>query len=192
MLYDSTVYHNVGRIQLADLGGFNTIIVREIGSQRPYIVIAEITTGSETDDVTVRGLVPNVKTGSSDDYIWLEGCAGGVADGERGNDRIVLREGVWSHTNVSGGDGDDDLDAGGNYYSTWLDGGAGRDTITGSLFDDNIWGGPGFDIIDGYYGNDGINSQDGEQDYVDGGGGRDALLRDDVELAVFNVEDERT
>jgi Ca2+-binding RTX toxin-like protein len=59
----------------------------------------------------------------------------------------------------------DNYIVGNYYYSNYLDGGAGNDTIYGGYYSDNIYGGTGNDYLSGGYGND----------YIDGGTGYDTM-----------------
>lgn len=67
----------------------------------------------------------------------------------------------------------------------YIYGGPGHDTLTGGSGNDVIVGGPGFDALRGGVGNDRLDARDGREDqWIDGGLGRNALLIDALDRAV--------
>ncbi len=76
---------------------------------------------------------------------------------------------------LTGGDGDDTIDAG--IDDDTVDGGAGNDAIRGGAGNDLLDGQEGFDLIEGGTGNNTIN----------GGDGGDLLIGDDVSLDILTT-----
>jgi Ca2+-binding RTX toxin-like protein len=72
---------------------------------------------------------------------------------------------------ISGGDGNDLIDASANNFGVFIHGDAGDDTIYGSAHDDLIYGDEGTDTVFALGGNDGIFSTE----YAHGGDGTDTL-----------------
>ena len=83
--------------------------------------------------------------------------------------------GAFKEIKLSGGDGNDILDASGVHLSTVLDGGAGNDILSGGQGRDIILGGPGDDQIDGNAGDDELLGGGGGDD-IFGGQGADHLF----------------
>jgi hypothetical protein len=98
------------------------------------------------------------------------------ADGGAGDDEITADSGM-----IVGGDGDDTLDTSSAIMLTQIQGGAGRDTITGSQFGDLISGGSGDDVIhagagaDSLYDNAPEAPSDDGDDLLDGGADGDGI-----------------
>lgn len=105
---------------------------------------------------------------STGETIRITGQYTGVTAGN-GIERIVFADGlVWALDDI--------------LNQTRVSGGAGNDTITGTAFDDNIWGFKGNDTINGGLGDDSIYGGD-DNDLLDGGGGND---RYDIQLTGGN------
>lgn len=106
--------------------------------------------------------------GSGADVLRLP-SAGDRLYGGAGDDRLT---GGAGGDKLYGGDGND-----------ILGGAAGRDLLEGGTGDDALLGGRGIDRLSGQLGNDAINSADGTRETVLCGGGRDAVLRDRIDVA---------
>lgn len=107
--------------------------------------------------------------------ISVEDYRGGIIEGNRGNDRIVLDDTYGQIPRlhqVAGGDGDDTLL--GSTTADSMVGGAGNDLIYGGLDEDSLEGGDGDDTIYGENGNDTITGLVGN-DVLSGGKGNDNL-----------------
>jgi Ca2+-binding RTX toxin-like protein len=94
--------------------------------------------------------------------------------GEGGNDRIF---GDDYDDRLSGGPGNDLLDANGSLDGDSLDGGPGRDMLRGSGKGDSLDGGPDHDHLEGRGGGDSLAGGAGD-DYAAGGRGPDLYLFD--------------
>ncbi|MCI0496893.1 MAG: M10 family metallopeptidase C-terminal domain-containing protein, partial [Thermoplasmata archaeon] len=94
-------------------------------------------------------------------------------DAGSGEDTIVLT-GVLCPIDLTGGDGNDELDANGSSGAATLRGGAGDDILAGGSGHDTLAGGPGTDELTGGAGNDILKGDDGN-DAMDGGAGNDGL-----------------
>jgi Ca2+-binding RTX toxin-like protein len=93
---------------------------------------------------------------------------------------------------VSGGDGDDVLDARSLATRIVLNGGLGSDHVYGgagndSLFGDDFLGGAGNDVVEGGQGDDGVTGGAGD-DELDGGAGNDSLSGDDFQALVGGAD----
>ena len=86
-----------------------------------------------------------------------------VINGNGGNDRVIVGEGVLLGVTVSGGHGND-----------WVWGGGGDDTIHGDHGNDHVYGRGGNDTLHGDGGNDKVWGGDGN-DVMHGGDGHDHL-----------------
>jgi Ca2+-binding RTX toxin-like protein len=100
-------------------------------------------------------------------------------------------QGAWVF-GVGGGDVMS-LDGGGGSgapfaFPSQMDGGNGKDRLTGGTSDDQITGGKGRDSLAGGLGNDSITANDGVADGVDGGDGDDTAYVDGGLDTVTNVE----
>ncbi len=107
-------------------------------------------------------------------------------DGNAGDDRISSGGpgGGSSAISLSGGAGDDVIDASSSIDRVGLGGGDGNDTLTGGAGDDSLGGSRGADVLNGGGGNDRLNGDDdpnttdGGADRLDGGTGDDRLQGD--------------
>lgn len=157
--------------------------------------------GNDTISVDTSGFLSNVN--------------GTKIEGNLGNDRIFLEiDGSFSGSAVSGGEGDDLIDAdslfdgndlgisdtglllNGDAGDDTIHGGAGRDTINGGTEADYLSGGDGRDVIDGGKGDDIISGAslrtnvffgDGIGDTLSGGTGSNvfAIFPDSSAFAAF-------
>jgi Ca2+-binding RTX toxin-like protein len=91
--------------------------------------------------------------------------------------RAVVEPGATASFSLSGGSGDDHLQAAAQ--GSFLDGGPGADTLEGGPGGDSLMGGPGSDTLTGGGGNDSITPDDDAappaSDVVDGGPGSDTV-----------------
>lgn len=94
-------------------------------------------------------------------------------DGGHGGDQILLGYGG----SANGGPGDDLLDSDADPFarSAYLDGGRGRDLVTGSSAADDLTGGLGHDVVRGRRGDDRVAGGGEGHDRVYGGPGADQL-----------------
>jgi Ca2+-binding RTX toxin-like protein len=117
--------------------------------------------GIDTVDYSIRTGTVTVTVG-----------VGSADDGESGEGDTVESD----VENVTGGSGDDTLDASTmTLASHVLIGGAGNDTLIGSDMADHLYGGEGNDILKGGGGNDILEGGDGN-DTLQGGEGDDTIL----------------
>ncbi|MCI0360436.1 MAG: hypothetical protein L0211_18320 [Planctomycetaceae bacterium] len=86
-----------------------------------------------------------------------------VINGNGGNDRVSVGEGVLLGATINGGAGND-----------WVWGGGGDDTIHGDHGNDHVYGRGGNDFLGGDAGNDKVWGGDGD-DHMEGGDGHDHL-----------------
>jgi uncharacterized delta-60 repeat protein len=102
-----------------------------------------------------------------------------------GNDRFEVAADTYLSTYVEGGAGRDTLMGGsgndelyGNAGNDHLDGGAGEDALNGGSGDDTLAGSGDRDALFGQAGNDRIVANDGLKEIIHGGAGRDTLVTD--------------
>lgn len=157
--------------------------------------------------VSMDGLANDgrLSAGEADNVINVEKITSSVSgtwSGSAGDDEFR----VWANVDegnstLLGNGGNDKLTTGD--YSDTLDGGPGNDVINGGFGNDTLTGGPGQDTIQadatsascGWYsytckipfGNDVVNSRDGEVDNVDCGVGQDTAVVDTIDV-VANCE----
>ncbi|WP_394180242.1 Ig-like domain-containing protein, partial [Marinomonas posidonica] len=133
----------------------------------------------------------HLKGTSNDDFIV----------GDRGDDHIEggnaqdTLGGYGGSDWLEGGEGDDTLYADGRRTSyqdaddsNRVDGGAGQDTLYGSIGDDFLLGGSGDDYLDGRDGDDVLIGGQG-QDTMTGGDGRDLFILTDYSQGVDTITD---
>jgi hypothetical protein len=109
----------------------------------------------------IRRIVADM--GPGDDRVFI---------GRRESEPPVFRTKLFVRCRLSGGDGNDYLEAGRS--DDLLVGGAGNDTLVGGRGDDVLFGGSGNDTLLGETGRDNLFGQDGD-DLLDGDGNEDAL-----------------
>lgn len=189
-------------------GGYNRLYINFLGASAG--VIADFTLQQAGGSITIGGgtisgitQTVNIQGSNFDDTIKSVGSYYGFSSlyGNGGNDYIVAD---YYNNYVSGGDGNDILDARGSQYTSVVDGDAGDDTIyvtsngfaraNGGEGNDliyaggNAYGGGGNDTIRlnfSYYAND-ANGEDGDDQlyayasgsYLYGGSGADTLYGD--------------
>lgn len=101
------------------------------------------------------------------DFNWLLDALSLIGNG---TDSIA----AFEQASLTGGSGDNSLNASNFGGSVTLVGGDGKDTLTGSAFNDSILGQGGNDLIDGKAGDDQIKAGDGD-DTAAGGDGNDSI-----------------
>src|SRR5262245_38763025 len=101
--------------------------------------------GEAGDDVLDGGVGSNQASESADVSFWLTGSAGAATLFGLGTDRLVN----VGQVSLSGGAGDNVLDASGYSGKVTLDGGAGNDWLYGGSGDDVLSGGLGDDYLIG-------------------------------------------
>jgi len=137
--------------------------------------------GDQDVDVTVRGRFSFIiAEGASGDDTIIPAPGGlfpndGVdSEGGPGNDLLIAPPNAWAF--LEGGPGKDRLTGG--RFGDFLDGGAGNDRVVGGAGPDVIKGGRGRDLLSGGRGPDRINSRDSARDRVRCGAGRDRVKAD--------------
>ena len=165
-----------------------------VPGQKPWILKNRIVVKTGNDDdvihvsngpgkqiqITVNGNVFKVDTESKkgpQPGLWI--------DAKGGSDKVTIDQDVMLRVDVDGGDGDDDIQAGGG--RSRLYGQAGNDTLRlgsglgyaeGNEGDDTLIGGSGNGVMYGNNGNDRLYAGAGgkhKQSYLDGGNGNDQL-----------------
>ncbi len=122
---------------------------------------------SDTNFVLTDSSLTSAATGT-DELISIEG---GILTGGAGNNSINAS--AFSGTSsLNGGAGDDTLSA--SAQASVLNGEAGNDSITGSAQNDVITGGSGNDTVNAAAGNDSVSGDDGD-DLINGGLGADTI-----------------
>lgn len=153
--------------------------------------------------ITQDGVADDGRAGEMDNVTSVEkletNAPSGTFNGTPGNDEIVTRS--QDDTRVLNGlAGDDKIEGG--YGMEKIDGGAGADQINGGYGHDTIVGGPGPDVINGDggsycswygscnvpFGNDTIDSRDGEVDQVECGVGEDNVTADANDVVAASCE----
>jgi hemolysin type calcium-binding protein len=156
--------------------------------------------------VTVNGKADDGRPGEGDDVRDLDALQLFVpatvigTDGDESIEIYAPADGAPS--SIQGRGGSDDLRAGSGQET--IDGGAGDDRIEGGWGHDTLTGGPGRDVIygdstsgncGGYgqsctipFGNDTIDTRDGNADQVDCGAGQDTARVDPVDTVAANCE----
>jgi Ca2+-binding RTX toxin-like protein len=145
------------------------------------------------------GLVEHIEidNGAGDDRTFLGGtnepCYAFAGDG---NDFIMgggandTLTGGAGKDSISGAAGDDRLSGSGGHDllageggNDRLYGGAGNDTLSGGSGNDRLWGDTGSDYLAGQGNADRFYADDGERDTIEGGGGTDMAIQDEIDLS---------
>lgn len=179
---DGATYGGVEYVTVFGGGGDDTI---DVGAA-PWPIGVSVNAGHGNDAVTLNsaGAVWGEEGG---DVIRLSNSFRGTVYGGAGDDRIFL-SGECIEPRIDGGDGSDLLDATGNNYGIFAQGGRGEDTVYGSNSDDQLYGDAGNDLLFGGGGNDVLYSSDQHPDRVIGGAGIDTAYADCDESGVWGVE----
>jgi Ca2+-binding RTX toxin-like protein len=171
---------------------------------------ADVINGGEGDDIIVvsgkDGIGDSWDGGNGNDTfsansVTLSGFNAGASSIEHwvGNNTALLGDGngnifdlsalqsITGLTYVDGGSGNDTIT--GSQFADNLRGGAGNDTLNGGDGNDTLTGGAGADVINGGEGDDIIvvSGKDGIGDSWDGGNGNDTFSANSVTLSGFNA-----
>ena len=149
---------NVEQIQIAALGGADTIVVNDLSKTDVHQVAIDLaaqpgsgTGDGQADSVTVTGTAGRDHPGCGSGHL-------GHGRGPAGAGQITGPEGSQDSLVVKGGNDNDLIQApslaAGVLKQLTLDGGSGDDTLLGSQGADTLLGGDGNDVIDGNQGND--------------------------------------
>jgi Ca2+-binding RTX toxin-like protein len=154
--------------------------------------------------ISFDGAANDGRPGEADNVIGVEKVHshvhGTFAGGPGDDEFVVLANLTEGDSTITGAGGNDRLS--GHDYNEAIDGGAGDDRVEGGMGNDTLKGGPGRDQVFGdatgdlcgyYYckipfGNDVIDTRDGEQDTVDCGAGEDRLAADAIDVVAANCE----
>jgi Ca2+-binding RTX toxin-like protein len=169
----------VERLQLATAGGADTVTVGDLTGTGVTSVAIDLAAGKSAGDGQTDQVLVNGTDGADHLTVARDGGAvvvGGLAE----TLTIAHADAALDRLTVSGGAGDDVIDAGSlrsGQIGLTLNGGAGNDTIIGSHGDDTVIGGQGNDVALLGDGNDLFIWNPGDaSDTVDGQAGLDTLL----------------
>jgi Ca2+-binding RTX toxin-like protein len=180
---DGATYGGVAYISVFTFAGNDSVSV-SIGKDSP--IGASVDAGPGDDDVTILGSGA-VWGQSGNDVIRLTDSFRGEAYGGPGDDKIRFA-GDCADTQISGGPGNDLIDASACGYAVFAHGDQGDDTLYGSNGDDQLYGDAGSDLLVGGGGNDMFSADDGERDRIIGGAGIDIAYADVGEAGIWGVE----
>jgi Ca2+-binding RTX toxin-like protein len=180
--------NGVERVQIAALGGADTITVNDLTGTDVTQVAIDLagTPGGGAGDGAADSVIVNGTAG--DDNIKVVGSGTSVVvNGLAAQVSIAHPEGANDSLTVNGLAGNDTIDASGlkaGLVSLTINGGDGNDTIKGSAGDDTVIGGRGNDTTFLGAGNDTFvwNPGDGS-DVVEGQAGNDTLLFNGANVA---------
>jgi hypothetical protein len=168
---DGVTYAGVQYLSVVGGDGNDNVDVSGTGSGS----LAASISGGAGDDTLSLNFDGGIWGGDGNDTINLTNAYRGAAIGEAGSDLLTI-SGDCIDPQVSGGDGDDGIDAAANHYGVVMRGDAGDDAVIGSPYADELYGGEGVDMMFGGSGNDIIYVQDaGSADWVWGGDGWDTM-----------------
>jgi hypothetical protein len=154
--------------------------------------------------ISFDGAANDGRPGEADNVIGVEKVHshvhGTFAGGPGDDELVVLANLTAGDSTITGGGGNDRLS--GHDYRETIDGGPGDDRVEGGMGNDTLAGGPGSDTVYGdatgdlcgyYYckipfGNDVVDTRDGQQDTVDCGAGEDRLSADAIDVVAANCE----
>ncbi|WP_249779419.1 beta strand repeat-containing protein [Bradyrhizobium sediminis] len=179
--------NGVERIQLAALGGADTITVNDLSGTGVRQVAIDLAATGGAGDAQADNVIVNATAGNNRISIAATGSMVTVS-GLQAEVTIDHAEGADDSLLISGLDGNDSIDASAlaGQINLTIDGGAGNDNIIGSAGDDVLSGGDGNDVVTGGTGADLVllgagddrfvwNSGDGS-DIVEGQAGVDTLV----------------
>jgi Ca2+-binding RTX toxin-like protein len=171
-------------ITIYALGGNDTVTVSGTGDGP---VGASVLGGDGDDTITLDNVSGAAWGGAGNDQLDFSDSYRAEAYGEDGNDHVTLR-GACVDARVHGGDGNDLLLGSACTAPVFFFGEAGNDRLFGSPYGDIIDGGAGRDIMSGLAGDDQFYARDGEPDWILGGDGNDTAICDDVETSTAGTE----
>jgi Ca2+-binding RTX toxin-like protein len=180
--------NGVERIELATLGGSDTVIVNDLTGTGVTQVAIDLsgTIGGKTGDGAADSVTVNGTNG--DDRVSVVNSGGSIVVNGLAAQVTIAHADAGDSLTVNGGLGNDTIDASaikaGQLASLTINGGAGNDTITGSAGNDVIIGGQGNDVASMGAGDDTFiwNPGDGS-DTVEGGSGTDTMLFNGANVA---------
>lgn len=160
--------NNLEQVDFRAFGGADTININDLtGTDIKQInlnlgVLGTAGGDGEIDTINTIGSVGN-------DVIQIKGLASEVTvSGLAANVAITRADANLDHLVVSGGDGDDQIDAAKlkpDAIQLTLEGGAGNDSLTGSANDDILIGGVGNDTLIGRAGADSLTGGEGQDSF---------------------------
>jgi Ca2+-binding RTX toxin-like protein len=172
--------NGIERVQIAGSGGADTIVINDLtGTDITQVAIDLAAAGTTYGDGQIDQVLVNATAGN--DFITVDSHGGVVTvSGLAETVTIAHAEGALDQLTISGGAGDDVIDAGNlaaNRIGLVLNGGAGNDVILGSHGNDSVIGGTGNDVAALGDGNDIFTWNPGDgSDVVDGQSGFDTLV----------------
>jgi Ca2+-binding RTX toxin-like protein len=172
---DGAAYTSVSYILVHGGGGNDNVSVVSLDGAGS---ISASISGDEGDDNITLNFDGGVWAGSGNDILNLSDAFRGTADGQDGDDQVVI-SGACLDPEINGGGGNDLIDCSGNIYRVVIHGGGGDDTIYGSAYDDEIYGDDGSDVMYGGAGSDTFYARDGSVDRIIGGSGFDTAYADE-------------
>src|SRR5262245_17488672 len=159
----------VEEIAFRAFGGLDNIVINDLSGTGVQDVQVHLegsltsnTADGQVDSVTLSGT-------SSDDTINLSVSGARIAVTGSVPAVAIFHADSFDQLLVNGGGGNDAIDAsalGAGTISLALDGGAGNDTLIGSLGDNALLGGAGNDILDGRGGSDTMSGGAGDDIYI--------------------------
>ena len=140
---DGATYGGVAFIYVYTYGGNDRVTLNS--SDGPGAIGGSVSLGAGNDFVSAN-FDAGIWGEDGNDVIVLSDAFRGEAHGQAGNDDIYI-SGYCVDAVISGGDGNDFIDCSGNLTGVVAHGGAGNDTIYGSVYDDQLYGGEGNNVI---------------------------------------------
>jgi Ca2+-binding RTX toxin-like protein len=152
----------------------------------------EITTGSGDDRISYGSRGGDIYAGAGQDTVWADGREEVDADGGSGTDRLIL-DFSWSEERISSSTNNSNLMF--HYGTQWNAGDNLRVAasnfeeyyITGSAFDDRLYGQAGSDLFLGEDGDDRLVGRGGD-DALEGGRGDDHISGGDDDDTIWGDE----
>ncbi|MEM1011026.1 MAG: peptidylprolyl isomerase [Planctomycetota bacterium] len=141
-------------------------VTGNLGANLSVVALADVRE-AQTLDSSTGILTVNGTTGSDNIAVSLDGS--NVIISINGLNTSQPQDSVGI-IEIEGGDGDDLIVLGEDVAAARIFAGAGDDTVSGALGNDEIFGGDGDDVLDGFGGNDSIVGGEGN-DYLLGGTG---------------------
>jgi Ca2+-binding RTX toxin-like protein len=162
--------NDVERITFNALGGADNVVVNDLSGTDVTEVGVDLAQAGGGGDAAQDNVTINATAG--DDVMVLAGDVAGISVlGLSARVDVTGAEGTLDKLHVSGGAGDDVIEASGvaaGSIGLVLDGGEGDDVIIGSAGDDVLIGGPGDDVLIGNGGNDTFQAGPGNDTVIQG------------------------